>query len=261
LSQFLTFAAYAIAAKIQGNQPLSVSQAVMALSLLNILIFPLGFLLEAIPQCFTAMGCIDRIQQFLTQESRSERRHIEGMVDFQSPPGRVGDHRNRKDKQVIPLVPVGPSLAAGAQNRSIVLTECSFWWDHIPRAAVTTTLGKPSQGSLTVIVGPVGSGKSTFLKALIGETYSLSGELSLSVTQIAFCDQTPWLTNGAIRSNIVGESGIYDEAWYNTVVHACDLETDFAQHSGGDQTVVGSRGVKLSGGQKQRIVRVPLVGA
>ena len=105
-----------------------------------------------------------------------------------------------------------------------------------------------------MVVGPVGSGKSTLLKALIGETYSLSGDLRLSVSRVAFCDQTPWLTNGTIRSNIVGESGVYDEAWYDTVIHACDLVTDFAQHSRGDQTMVGSRGVKLSGGQKQRIV-------
>ena len=135
--------------------------------------------------------------------------------------------------------------------------DCSFGWDQASRAPVTTTLGQSSHGSLTIVVGPVGSGKSTFLKALIGETYTLNGKLSLWATRIAFCDQTSWLTNSTIRRNIVGESGVYDEWWYNTVVHACDLETDFAQHSHGDQTMVGSRGVKLSGGQKQRIVCVP----
>jgi len=229
----------------------------MALSLLNILIFPLGFLLEAIPQCFTAMGCIDRIQQFLTQVSKSERRHIEGGADFRPPPSRADKRRNGNDKQVIPLASADSGLTVGAQNRSIALTGCCFGWDQDPRAAVTATLGQPSQGSLTIVIGPVGSGKSTLLKALIGETYSLTGDLSLSVSRIAFCDQTPWLTNGTIRSNIVGESGVYDEVWYNTVVHACDLVRDFAQHPRGDQTVVGSRGVKLSGGQKQRIVCVP----
>lgn len=270
MSQFLTFAAYAIAAKVRNDQPLSVSQAVMALALLNMLIFPLGFLLEAIPQCFTAMGCIDRIQLFLTQESRVERRRIiEGGAISPSllSHDNMDECRNKTDDRVVmPLVSLGnPRPAAvGAQNRSITLTGCSFGWDEAPRAAnaMTATVGHPNHGSLTMVIGPVGSGKSTLLKALIGETYSLRGELSLSTRCIAFCDQTPWLTSGTIRSNIIGgaESGSethrYDEEWYRAVVHACDLEMDFAQHPSGDQTVVGSRGVKLSGGQKQRIVSI-----
>jgi len=110
-------------------------------------------------------------------------------------------------------------------------------------------------GSLVIVIGPVGSGKSTFLKTLIGETYALEGELRLPTARIAYCDQTSWITSGTVRDNIMGESGIYDEEWYSAVIHACDLETDLAQLSHGDKTIVGSKGVKLSGGQKQRIVR------
>lgn len=51
---------------------------------------------------------------------------------------------------------------------------------------------------------------------------------------------------------LAGETEI-DEEWYRTVIHACGLEEDIAQLSGGDSESVGSRGATLSGGQRQRV--------
>jgi ATP-binding cassette, subfamily C (CFTR/MRP), member 1 len=45
-----------------------------------------------------------------------------------------------------------------------------------------------------------------------------------------------------------------DAQLYDQVIRACDLEKDFAQLEGGDDTIVGSKGLTLSGGQKQRVV-------
>jgi ABC-type bacteriocin/lantibiotic exporter with double-glycine peptidase domain len=137
---------------------------------------------------------------------------------------------------------------------SVQLQDASFGWTPLNEAQnikVNTTI---PTGSLTIIVGPVGCGKSTFLKALLGETQSLEGIVSLSSSDIAFCDQTPWMINGTIRENIIAETRQFDEAWYTTVINACVLLQDIQQYPLGDATMVGSKGVKLSGGQKQRVV-------
>ena len=61
--------------------------------------------------------------------------------------------------------------------------------------------------------------------------------------------------NTTVRGNIVAGSEGFDEAWYDTVIEACDLSTDLARLPSGSSTVVGDGGLKLSGGQKERIVR------
>ncbi|KAJ5719576.1 hypothetical protein N7493_007154 [Penicillium malachiteum] len=80
-------------------------------------------------------------------------------------------------------------------------------------------------------------------------------ELFVKYPDIAFCDDTPWLSNASIRSNIIGEnpSTGFDPEWYRTVVNACALDIDLMKMPAGDQTLVGSKGSKLSGGQRQRI--------
>jgi len=70
IGQLFTFAAYAIVAKLGGTSGLSVSQAVTALSLINLLINPLQMLLYAIPDTFSAIGCISRVQDFLLHSDR-----------------------------------------------------------------------------------------------------------------------------------------------------------------------------------------------
>jgi ABC-type bacteriocin/lantibiotic exporter with double-glycine peptidase domain len=104
-----------------------------------------------------------------------------------------------------------------------------------------------------MLVGPVGSGKSSLLKAILGETTSSMGNVSLDASEVAFCDQTPWVMNATIRANIIAESKGYDSAWFETVINACDLTIDLGRLPEGDLTQVGEQGVKLSGGQKQRI--------
>lgn len=112
-----------------------------------------------------------------------------------------------------------------------------------------------SAGTLVLVIGPVGSGKSTILKGLAGETPVIEGDYFIKYPDIAFCDQTPWLVNASIKENIVGGPiSEVDREWYRTVINACSLDADFAKMPEGDQTLVGSQGAKLSGGQRQRIV-------
>lgn len=107
--------------------------------------------------------------------------------------------------------------------------------------------------ALTVIIGPVGSGKSTILNAILGEIPDYDGYMWTSGEQLAYCGQNPWLVNKTLKDNILGES-MLDIPWYNTVIRACALDTDLKILPNGDQTMLGSGGGTLSGGQKQRVV-------
>jgi ABC-type bacteriocin/lantibiotic exporter with double-glycine peptidase domain len=100
----------------------------------------------------------------------------------------------------------------------------------------------------------IGSGKSTLIQALLGETVTHKGFITMGSTDsIAFCAQTPWLVNKSIQKNILGTS-LFNGPWYKKVLSACALFEDLKNYPAGDRTLVGSKGITLSGGQKQRIV-------
>ncbi|KAH0611111.1 uncharacterized protein H6S33_011538 [Morchella sextelata] len=105
-------------------------------------------------------------------------------------------------------------------------------------------------GGLTVISGPVGSGKSSFLLGLLGEMRLLNGNAYLPRNEgVAYVAQSTWLQNKTIRDNILfGEQ--YEEKRYNAVLEACDLSVDLSKYEDGDLTEAS---VTLSGGQKARL--------
>ncbi|KAH7183235.1 P-loop containing nucleoside triphosphate hydrolase protein [Fusarium flagelliforme] len=113
------------------------------------------------------------------------------------------------------------------------------------------------RNQLVCIVGAVASGKSSVLKALLGDLHLVQARsfhlgLSKSSSQIAFAPQSAWLLSETVRENIVFGRP-FDHAWYNEVLTRCCLHPDLKVLPDGDMTVVGENGVSLSGGQKQRI--------
>jgi ABC-type bacteriocin/lantibiotic exporter with double-glycine peptidase domain len=108
-----------------------------------------------------------------------------------------------------------------------------------------------AQGTLNMVAGKVGSGKSCLLKAIMGEITPSEGSVKAE-NSLGYCDQIPWLRNITIRQNIIEQSQV-DEKWLATVIHACAQEEDLAHLPQGQETIVGSGGVALSGGQKQRV--------
>lgn len=229
-------------AQLQGGSGLSVSQAITSLAALDLLSTPLSILISAIPQGWAALGCFERIQGFLLEPSRIEQRSVQ----FPSP-------RTSRDSAV---GQIGVELKSRQDHRSnqILVNHGSFGWpDSSSYVVKEVTTSIQPDSKLTILVGPVGCGKSTFLKGLLGETPKFQGQVQVSSPEIAYCGQTPWIMNGSIRDNVVAGSEI-DATWYATVVQACALDVDLRLMSEGDLTIVGSKGVKLSGGQKQRLV-------
>ncbi|KAF8476090.1 hypothetical protein BDZ91DRAFT_689962 [Kalaharituber pfeilii] len=110
-----------------------------------------------------------------------------------------------------------------------------------------------TNGGLTVVSGPVGSGKTSFLLGLLGEMRLLEGGVMLPRNEgVAYVSQTPWLQNATIQENILFGS-TYEEQRYKAVIDACALAADIEMFEAGDSTEVGERGVTLSGGQKARL--------
>ncbi|CAL7941694.1 unnamed protein product [Xylocopa violacea] len=152
---------------------------------------------------------------------------------------------------------------------SITLKRVSANWtaDQLPPTLCNVSM-KVQGGELCLLVGPVGSGKSSILQLLLNELPLGAGNLSLyyntcqgigqdkvvdtSNFQISYASQEAWLFSGTIRENILfGQP--YDKDRYMAVTKACALIKDFQQFPYGDMSNVGESGSALSGGQRARI--------
>ncbi|KAK9067685.1 hypothetical protein SSX86_011796 [Deinandra increscens subsp. villosa] len=131
----------------------------------------------------------------------------------------------------------------------------SFSWHDDPSKDETETIKdlniEIKKGELAVIVGTVGSGKSSLLASVIGEMHKTSGKVKV-FGSTAYVAQTSWIQNKTIEENILFGSPM-DRHKYTNVIRTCCLEKDLEMMEFGDQTEIGERGINLSGGQKQRI--------
>lgn len=123
------------------------------------------------------------------------------------------------------------------------------------------------RGSLTVVTGMIGSGKTTLVRTLLGLLPHDAGEIRWNGKVVdepadffvppysAYTAQIPRLYSDKLRSNIL--LGLNEETGTASgglarAVHGAVMEDDVARLQHGLDTMVGPRGVKLSGGQVQR---------
>jgi ATP-binding cassette, subfamily C (CFTR/MRP), member 1 len=92
------------------------------------------------------------------------------------------------------------------------------------------------RGSLCIVAGPVGSGKSNLLQAILGEMRCTRGSVSL-FGRAVYSPQQGWIRNASIRENILFGKN-FDSDWYQTVILACCLDHDFSMFEDGDMTEV-----------------------
>ncbi|OMJ86286.1 hypothetical protein SteCoe_12274 [Stentor coeruleus] len=108
-----------------------------------------------------------------------------------------------------------------------------------------------SKKELIMVVGPVGSGKTSLLMGLLGEIYITVGKICLD-DNVAYATNDSWIISGSIKENILMGRTL-DPEFYTEVINSCALIKDLEILSNGDETVIGDRGTTLSGGQKARI--------
>ncbi|AFZ80100.1 ABC transporter, ATP-binding protein domain containing protein [Theileria equi strain WA] len=111
-------------------------------------------------------------------------------------------------------------------------------------------------GDLAIITGAQGSGKTNFVKAILGDMTLVEGSMAvlpLSTNMpIFYASQDVWLQKGTIRSNITFGHR-FDEDIYETVIKAIELEHDVSTWEEGDMRTISEHGYSLSGGQRVRV--------
>ena len=240
-----TFTFYVIQANAAGR-PLSTATAFSVLSILQLTDTPVNLLVRTLPELVACVSCFARIQDFLLSFSRRDHRMSVGRMSQNS----LYDQSAMGSEDCIELRS-GVNASSMLTDDSMVLRGFSCGWNE--QAPILHDIDlRVKRGRFVFVIGPVGCGKSTLIKGMLGETPSSTGFVYTSTTSIAFADQEPWNRNSTIKESVRGESS-YDETYYREVIKCCGLEHDLENLPAGDSTVIGSKGISLSGGQKQRL--------
>ncbi|KAH8100094.1 P-loop containing nucleoside triphosphate hydrolase protein [Cristinia sonorae] len=238
LASVLSFVTYAAL----GHQ-LNAADIFASLTLFNLLRLPLMLLPMTLGAIADAQNAIKRLYDVFEAETIEEGRLTDedmkhaivvedGSFTWDSPPPEApGKQKKEKGK------------AAMVEAAKPETTDKIFGLTNI-------NLTIPD-GQLTAIVGPVGTGKTSLLEAMIGEMRKTSGTVKFKGS-VAYCPQTAWIQNATVRDNICFGRPFEEAKYWKAVRDAC-LETDLEMLPNGDMTEVGERGISLSGGQKQRI--------
>lgn len=220
---------------LSGQPNFSEATAVTSYSILNLISASAMQLLLAIPMGAQAIGCYGRIQSFL-----------------QTPEDIVPSTATTISSDV---------TGKSASEKKVIEPESDTALEGIKQPCekievLSDPRGRPPvrfvASGIIAITGPSGCGKSTLLRELLTFEQSQSSGIFPS-GDIAYCSQTPWIFEGTIRDNILGQSEVNNN-WYQSVLQSCELRVDLDSMPNSDATQVGSGGSKLSGGQKQRIV-------
>ena len=202
---------------IDPNNVLDAQTAFVSLTYFNMLRIPLNFLPQLLVYLVQVGVSLKRINKFMNSDELDPN-NVTHDEDFHH-----------------------PVLAENAE----------FAWENTSKPNLKDINLKVEDGSLTAVVGTVGSGKSSLLSALLGEMTRTKGMVNVH-GKIAYVPQQAWIQNSTLQGNITFGKR-YNKELYDRVVEACALKQDLEMLPGGDQTEIGEKGINLSGGQKQRV--------
>ncbi|KAK1700845.1 ABC transporter [Colletotrichum godetiae] len=231
---FATFVIYSIIAVITKDQTLTTTNAFTALSLIGLLTEPLLMFCQFVPNIVQGVACFKRIEMFCLKRSSLPEQPI--------PPSR---------SSVTTLNRASIELADHSTSETSDRTIASFCNAKISWSPdsdiVFKDLSLTIKRGITMIVGPVGCGKSCLMESILGETSLNIGTRECMTHGTAYCAQAPWMMNDTLRRNITG--GLeHDPKWFDQVLWLCSLTDDERE-----LYKIGSNGVGLSGGQRQRV--------
>ncbi|MCJ1377074.1 hypothetical protein MMC17_000164 [Xylographa soralifera] len=249
----VTFVAFAVQAKVQGSGALNTTQAFTSLALIGLIAGPAARFLSAVPTLTASLGCFDRIQEYLLASSNEDGRQHQESDKSSAHDIHDSDEEKSTSIRFQKLGGGCPAtlrpLAVSVDNADIRPSRDSTFLHKNINLAIRS-------GTVVIIAGPIGSGKTLLAKAILGEVKCEAGNIMVATKRIGYCSQVPWLPNSTIQQTICGtpdHNGAVDEKWYQSVLRACALEVDLRTLPDGDQTVIGSKGSVLSGGQRQRL--------
>ncbi|KAI9475895.1 MAG: multi drug resistance-associated protein MRP [Benjaminiella poitrasii] len=209
-----------------SGRPLTSDIAFVAISLFGLLQFPITVFPNVISSIIEASVSLYRIENYLSAQELD--------------PNAVERLDYRLDPDYTENTPL------------VEIDNGSFKWNEDEDTPILKDIDlKVKKGQVAAIVGRVGSGKSTIISALLGDTIKINGRAILRGS-VAYVPQQPWVMNATLRDNIVFGHR-WDPEFYDRVLEACSLKRDLEILSGGDLTEIGERGINLSGGQKARV--------
>ncbi|TRY81629.1 hypothetical protein DNTS_014478 [Danionella cerebrum] len=216
-SFLIAFAMFGVYVLIDDKNVLDAQKIFVSMALINILKTPLSQLPFAMSTTMQALVSLKRLGKFLCQDELN--------------PENIVREPFKSDVD------------------GVVFDNGTFSWSK-EGAPCLKSVRVPC-GSLVAVVGHVGSGKSSLLSAMLGETEKRSGSVSIKGS-IAYVPQQAWIQNASLLDNILfGKEK--KKSWYQRVLEACALLPDLDNLPAGDATEIGEKGLNLSGGQKQRV--------
>ena len=205
-----------------------------ALALFNQLRFPLIFLPILLNNLTEGALSLERLSKFFSADEVVDYVERVPTTDKSSPAVRI----KGGDFSWIEGEGAGEDSQDGAEKKA-------------ERGSLNNINVQIKEGELVAVVGPVGSGKSSLVSAILGELYKAGGEVAVKGS-VAYVSQTAWIPNDSLK-NVVLFGNDYEEKRYRRVIEDCGLSRDIEILEAGDETEIGERAVNLSGGQKQRL--------
>uniref|UniRef100_A0A8C8K4U7 ABC-type glutathione-S-conjugate transporter n=1 Tax=Oncorhynchus tshawytscha TaxID=74940 RepID=A0A8C8K4U7_ONCTS len=217
----IAFAMFGVYVLIDDKNVLDAQKVFVSMALINILKTPLSQLPFAMSTTMQAIVSLKRLGKYLCSEEL-------------------------KDDNVAKA-----PLSTGKNTYWCHVYNGMFSWTKEGPPCLKRINVRVPQGSLVAVVGHVGSGKSSLLSAMLGETEKRSGSVSIKGS-VAYVPQQAWIQNATVQDNVTfGREK--QKTWYQRVLDACALLPDLEILPAGDSTEIGEKGLNLSGGQKQRV--------
>jgi ATP-binding cassette subfamily C protein LapB len=157
-----------------------------------------------------------------------------------------------------------PTISGEIGLRDVSFAYPATGQDDPPQVLNNVSL-KFKAGERAVILGRIGSGKSTVLRLLAGLYQPGSGFVEVDGMDlrqldpadyrrhIGFVSQEPRLFKGSLRENVLMQRASADSETLKEVAHLTGLDQLIASHPQGWEMPVGEMGALLSGGQRQLV--------
>ncbi|XP_015117545.1 multidrug resistance-associated protein 4 [Diachasma alloeum] len=242
------------------GQQLSTEKVFVFFAYYSVLAEVMGFMfsrgISEIAQCIVTVKRLESL--LMTKEFRTDMDWTAMKMITSKRISKLGV--GKADREMSPERPVRSDPNEGhrkyvpdtKKSTSIRLVNLTAKWDD---KSIENTLqdvnSEIERGKVYIVIGAVGSGKSSLISAILGEMSITEGHVDINGS-ISYASQEAWIFGSTVRQNILfGQP--YDPHRYEEVVKVCALPSDFEQFPLGDQTILGERGNSLSGGQKARI--------
>ncbi|KAL2088520.1 hypothetical protein ACEWY4_015419 [Coilia grayii] len=265
---------------ISANNELSPDVAFASLSLFHILVTPLFLLSSVLRSTVKALVSVQKLSEFFCAEEieaepepkattptpPTNQNNIKSVYLCQLQAKNLLNRKRKKDQN-----PSAPAKKAPEEeppidhedNICIKIINGYFTWTQGTPTLSNIDIRVPF-GQLTMVVGQVGSGKSSLLLAALGEMQMMTGSVTWNSPRkqedgeeslenhttggkppkkrgsVAYASQRPWLLNSTVEENILFDTAP-NQTRYRDVVDACSLQPDFDSLPQGDQTVIGER--------------------